>query len=103
MILAGETVFGSIASANRDPRRFVSPDVLDARRDSNPHLGFGHGPHYCLGAPLARLSAEVAVSTLLRPFPHVTLAVGIDRLSWRRSARARGLLRLPVHLHRRGR
>jgi cytochrome P450 len=56
-------------AANRDPRKFVDPEVFDPARDPNPHLGFGHGVHYCLGAGLARLGARVALNTLLDRFP----------------------------------
>ncbi|MBO4258101.1 cytochrome P450 family protein [Streptomyces griseorubiginosus] len=91
---AGETVWVSLASANRDPARFPDPDRLDLARDTSGHLALGHGIHYCLGAPLARAETEIAVAALLERFPVLVLADG--ELRWRRSLRARGLVALPV-------
>ncbi|MFE6612589.1 cytochrome P450 [Amycolatopsis sp. NPDC057786] len=93
---AGDTVMLSLASADRDPGRFADPDVLDPRREDNPHLGFGHGPHYCLGAPLARIEIEVGLAALFDRYSELALAVPHDRLRWRPSFRNRGLLALPV-------
>ncbi|MEU3301048.1 cytochrome P450 [Streptomyces sp. NPDC006678] len=95
-IPAGETVMLSLASANRDPARFPEPDRLDLDRRENGHLALGHGIHYCVGAPLARLETRIAVSTLLRRFPALELDVPRDDLRWRPSMRARGLVALPV-------
>ncbi|MET9539631.1 cytochrome P450 [Streptomyces sp. NPDC006553] len=95
-IPAGETVMLSLASANRDPARFPAPDRLDVDRRDGGHLALGHGIHYCVGAPLARLETQIAVSTLLRRFPHLKLAAARDELRWRPSMRARGLVALPV-------
>ncbi|MFF7191724.1 cytochrome P450 [Streptomyces sp. NPDC008222] len=95
-IPAGETVMLSLASANRDPGRFPDPDRLDLDRREGGHLALGHGIHYCVGAPLARLETQIAVSTLLRRFPALELDVPRDQLRWRPSMRARGLLALPV-------
>ncbi|MGW7544559.1 cytochrome P450 family protein [Streptomyces sp. NPDC054770] len=93
---AGETVLLSLAAAHRDPRRFPEPDRLDIGRDATGHLALGHGIHYCLGAPLARLEAEIALGALLQRFPRLELDVPADRLGWRPSMRTRGLLALPV-------
>lgn len=93
---AGETVLLSLGSANRDPHRFADPDRFELGRDTAGHLALGHGIHYCLGAPLARLETEVAISMLLERFPRLALDVPEDELRWRPSVRARGLLALPV-------
>jgi cytochrome P450 len=93
-----EPVFPMISSANRDPSRFPSPDVLDIDRDTSGHLAFGHGIHYCLGAPLARMEAVIAFSELLSRFPALDLAVPAESLRWRENAFIRGLERLPVRL-----
>ncbi|MEU6947690.1 cytochrome P450 [Streptomyces sp. NPDC046316] len=95
-IPAGETVMLSLAAANRDPDRFPAPDRLDVDRRDGGHLALGHGIHYCVGAPLARLETQIAVSTLLRRFPGLKPAVPCEELRWRPSMRARGLVALPV-------
>ncbi|GIG88360.1 cytochrome P450 family protein [Plantactinospora endophytica] len=93
----GQPVLLSTPAANRDPGRFPHPDVLDLTRADNPHLSFGHGIHYCLGAPLARLEAEIALGGLLHRFPDLTLAVPPDEIRWRPGA-VRRLAALPVLL-----
>ena len=98
-IPAGQIVIAGLSSANRDATRFAEPDALDADRDSGGHVAFGHGIHYCLGAPLARLEAEIAFGALLGRFPEMTLAVPPADLRWRPSTLIRGLERLPVRLH----
>jgi cytochrome P450 len=70
----GELVVGLLGAANRDPERFADPDRLDLARSPNPHFGFGRGIHFCLGAPLARLEAQVAIGELVRRFPEIELA-----------------------------
>ncbi|MGG2460011.1 cytochrome P450 family protein [Streptomyces sp. RGM 3693] len=95
-IPAGESVLLSIASANRDPNRFPDPDRLDPTRDLAGHLALGHGIHYCLGAPLARMEAEVAIGALISRFPGLRLDVPRDEVQHRRTIRARGLISLPV-------
>lgn len=95
---AGETVMLAWASANRDPAHLTDPDSLQLDRVSCPHFSFGHGPHFCLGAALARAEAEIALEALLRRFPDLALAVPGEQLSWRASFRNRGLRELPVIL-----
>ncbi|MFE3547205.1 cytochrome P450 [Streptomyces kronopolitis] len=95
-IPAGDSVLLSIASANRDPARFPAPDVLDRGRDLSGHLAMGHGIHYCLGAPLARMEAVTAIEALLARFPGLRLDVPRGELRHRRSLRSRGLISLPV-------
>jgi cytochrome P450 len=92
----GEMVFAVIASANRDERQFPDPDSLDITREPNKHLSFGLGNHFCLGASLARLEAQVAIGTLLRRIPELRLSITTDRLCWRSSVLLRGLESLPV-------
>ncbi|MEN3609465.1 cytochrome P450 [Plantactinospora sp. ZYX-F-223] len=95
-IPAGATVLLCVAAANRDPERFADPDALDLERPDNAHLTLGHGIHYCVGAPLARLEAQIAIGTVLRRFPKLALAVDPAELAWRPSFRTRGLSSLPV-------
>ncbi|MFD7502884.1 cytochrome P450 [Streptomyces sp. NPDC059850] len=95
-IPAGETVLLSAASAHRDPTRFQDPDALNPHIGRSGHLGLGHGIHYCLGAPLARLETDIALATLLSRFPGLRLEGPREELRWRPSIRARGLISLPV-------
>jgi cytochrome P450 len=97
-IPAREWVLCVTSSANRDPARFTDPDRLDLGRDASGQLAFGHGIHYCLGAPLARLEGEIAFGALLSRFPALSLAVPVDRLRWRPSSLIHGLEVLPVRL-----
>ena len=93
-----EVVLVSLSGANRDPSRYADPERLDLGRDSAGHLAFGHGIHYCLGAPLARLEAEIAFAVLLERFGSMTLAVPPSELRWRPSTLIHGLESLPVRL-----
>lgn len=92
----GDPVLVVLAAADRDPAKFDSPDTLDLARTDNQHLGYGHGIHYCLGAPLARLEAQTALATLLRRLPDLRLAAEPDELRWRGGLIMRGLRTLPV-------
>ncbi|WP_030612472.1 cytochrome P450 family protein [Streptomyces sclerotialus] len=95
-IPAGESVLLSLASANRDPERFPDAAKLDPHRDIFGHLALGHGIHYCLGAPLARMETQTALDALIQRFPGLRPAVPRTELRWRRTIRARGLMSLPV-------
>ena len=92
----GEVVIVSWPAANRDPRRFADPDTFDIRRADSAHIGFAHGIHYCLGAPLARMEAQVAFAALLDRCPVIRLAVPVRDLAWRVTPNVRGLRTLPV-------
>src|SRR5688572_15563842 len=98
VIPAGSVVVAMLAAANRDPRRFPQPDRFDPAREENPHVAFGHGVHFCLGAPLARMELEISLGTLLRRFPDVALACDRADISWRPSALLRGPAKMPVRL-----
>ncbi|HZC99905.1 MAG TPA: cytochrome P450 [Actinomycetes bacterium] len=95
-IAAGEQVIVLVAAANRDPAVFADPDDLDVGRPDNRHLSFSAGMHYCLGAALARLEAEVALGALLRRFPRLELADPEPR--YRDHFVLRGLRSLPLRL-----
>ncbi|MER6916119.1 cytochrome P450 [Streptomyces sp. NPDC000594] len=94
-IPAGGRIWVALLSAHRDEAHFDAPDLFDPGR-APAHLGFGHGAHYCLGAALARLEAEVALTTLARVRPTLELAVRPERLKWWPSFHKRGLEALPV-------
>lgn len=95
-IAEGDPVLVVLAAADRDPARFTEPGTLDLSRTDNQHLGYGHGIHYCLGAPLARLEAQTALATLLRRLPELRLAAEPGDLRWRGGLIMRGLRTLPV-------
>jgi cytochrome P450 len=92
----GELLIAVLGSANRDEARFADPATLDIHRAPNPHLGFGKGIHYCLGAPLARLEGEIALRALIQRFPDLRLAAEPGDLAWRNVPLFRSLVRLPV-------
>jgi pimeloyl-[acyl-carrier protein] synthase len=83
-----------MAAANRDPDRFPDPDRLDITRRDNHHVAFGYGPHYCFGAPLARIEGQVAFEEMIRWFPKWSLKPG--PLVWRTNLGLRGLTSLPI-------
>lgn len=96
-IRRGDPLTVLLGSADRDPERFAAPDELDFAAERNArHLGFGRGSHFCLGAPLARLEAEIALGTLLRRLPGLRLAVPVEELRWRLVPLFRSLVALPV-------
>jgi cytochrome P450 len=93
-IRAGQFVMGGLIAANRDPTHFRDPDRLDITRQPNRPLSFGHGIHYCLGAPLAQLETKIVIATLLRRMPQLQLK--ISKPEWRPSLAVRGLKQLPL-------
>jgi len=97
-IPAGEVLYPSMLAANRDPRPFADPDTFDIRRDAHGHVGFGHGIHFCLGAPLARLEGRIALGRLFDRFPGIRLAAEPGALVYRNSSLIHGPVSLPVHL-----
>jgi cytochrome P450 len=93
-IRKGAVVLAMLGAANRDPAQFPKPNLLDISRRDNHHLAFGSGPHFCLGAPLARLEAQIAIGTLLRRMPKLSLATRAPE--WRNSLELRGLKELQL-------
>ncbi|MYS19257.1 cytochrome P450 [Streptomyces sp. SID4948] len=96
LVPAGQVVTVVLAAGNRDPGRYPAPDTFDIRRDPRGHLAFGHGVHYCLGAPLARMEGRIAITSLLARCPDLTLDAPAAELLWRPSSLIRGVHRLPV-------
>jgi cytochrome P450 len=92
----GQRVYLAIAGANRDPAVFADPDRFDVGRTPNPHLGFGHGRHFCLGAHLARAEARIALGALVERFPRLRLAA--DRVAWASGPIGVGVASLPLEL-----
>ncbi|NGY89158.1 cytochrome P450 [Bacillus megaterium] len=92
----GEPVLVAVGGANRDKKIFENADKLDITRSPNPHLGFGKGKHFCLGAFLARLEAEIAYTTLFTRFPNIRLLE--QEGDWAPNTAHRRLLTLPVSL-----
>ncbi|MFD5368714.1 cytochrome P450 [Streptomyces sp. NPDC127103] len=95
-IPAGRHVLVAIGALDRDPARFPEPDRFDIRRDTRGHLAFGHGIHYCLGAPLARLEGRIALRTLLDRFPGLELDPEGEPWEWLPGLLMRGVRHLPV-------
>ncbi len=97
-IRPGDKVLFWEGSANRDERVFANGMELDIRREPNPHLAFGHGVHFCLGASLAQLEMRVVFAELLAAFPYYELAGPVE---WTRSNRHTGIRHLPLRMWRR--
>lgn len=93
IVRAGSPVLVAVGAANRDALRFTAPGVLDIAREGNQHLGFGHGVHHCLGAPLARLELQEALSALITCFPDLRLAGDV---TWKSEMLVRGPRVMPV-------
>jgi cytochrome P450 PksS len=92
----GEMVLAVLASANRDEQQFENPDKLDITRTNLKHVAFGHGVHYCVGAPLARLEGQIAIQRLVQRLPNLRLNAAPETLRWRPTLTVRGLEALPV-------
>ncbi len=95
-IKKGEMVFIALSSANRDSKEFIEPDSFDITREANNHLAFGKGVHFCLGAPLARLEGELAISALLERLPNLKLSTEKDSIEWRPGIIIRGTKEIPL-------
>ncbi|MBA8825402.1 cytochrome P450 [Saccharopolyspora lacisalsi] len=96
LVRAGEPVVVGVASANRDEEVFSDPERFGLDHEAGPHIGFGHGPHHCLGAQLARMELQVALETLLARLPGLRFAVPEDEVPWKTGMIVRGPLSLPV-------
>jgi pentalenolactone synthase len=95
-IRAGDMVLLDLQSGNLDDRVFPTSEAFEVTREPNPHLTFGHGPHYCIGAPLARIELQALFGTLFRRFPTLRLAVPVEALHSRSHLLTGGLAELPV-------
>jgi cytochrome P450 len=91
---AGDFVLQVLAAANRDPEQFPEPDQFDITRQPNRHVAFGMGIHFCLGAPLARIEAPIAIGAVLERWPNLRLAT--NAVEWQRHGLLRALTSLPV-------
>ena len=96
LIRRGQTVLPLVTAANRDPSVYPDPETFDPDRAGQPHLTFGHGPHFCLGANLAKLELERALTALTKRLPGLALAVPAADVSWRTGGLVNGPERLPV-------
>lgn len=96
LVRAGEPVLCSRSSANRDEKVFSRAGELDFGRDPNPHVAFGYGPHFCLGANLARMELQVALGTILSQLPDLRIAVPEESLAWHDKTIMRGLAAFPI-------
>jgi cytochrome P450 PksS len=92
----GEIVLPSLLAANRDPAIFENPNTFDITRDPNPHIAFGAGVHFCLGAPLARMEATIAFKHLIERLPNLRLNTPVEMLQWNSSLLIHGMKKLPV-------
>lgn len=98
VIPRGDAVLPVLLAANRDPNHFDKPHAFDIRRDPNPHIAFGMGIHYCVGAPLARMEGQIAINALLARFPHIDLNIDPAALRWNEGFLLHGMKALPVRL-----
>jgi cytochrome P450 len=93
----GQHVMLMLGAANRDPLKFIHPDHLDISRQENKHLAFGHNIHYCIGAALARLETQIAITTVLQRMPNIRIEqIESMPLKWQENLSFHGLKSLPV-------
>lgn len=97
-IQRGDVMIVSLNAANHAPEKFEDPDRFDVTREKSPHMAFGMGIHFCLGAPLARLEGEIAITSLLARFDELKLSVDESELSWRPGMIVRGVKEIPIVL-----
>lgn len=97
-IQQGDIVLPSLLAANRDPHIFDHPNTFDIQRTPNKHIAFGHGIHFCLGAPLARMEGTIAIKSLLARYPHIQQDIATEKLIWNESLLLHGMKALPVRL-----
>jgi cytochrome P450 len=95
----GEILALSLSSAHRDDDRFPDGNALDLDRKPNGVLGFGHGPHFCIGQPLAKIQTEIALTKLFTRYPHMTMLTPSHELRWESSTLLRGPITLPIALN----
>ncbi|PFJ17201.1 cytochrome P450 [Bacillus cereus] len=96
MIQKDDMIIIALASANRDETVFEKPEVFDITRENNRHIAFGHGSHFCLGAPLARLEAKIAISTLFNRMPELQIKGDREKIKWQGNYLMRSLEELPL-------
>lgn len=95
-IQKGDMVIIALASANRDETVFENPETFDITRENNRHIAFGHGSHFCLGAPLARLEAKIAITTLFKRMPELQIKGDREDIKWQGNYLMRSLEELPL-------
>ncbi|MBH0346316.1 cytochrome P450 [Bacillus pacificus] len=95
-IQKGDMVIIALASANRDETVFENPEIFDITRENNRHIAFGHGSHFCLGAPLARLEAKIAITTLFNRMPKLQIKGNREDIKWQGNYLMRSLEELPL-------
>ncbi|AEA16288.1 MULTISPECIES: cytochrome P450 family protein [Bacillus] len=95
-IQKGDMVIIALASANRDETVFENPEIFDITRENNRHIAFGHGSHFCLGAPLARLEAKIAITTLFNRMPELKIKGNREEIKWQGNYLMRSLEELPL-------
>ncbi|MFJ5772725.1 cytochrome P450 [Streptomyces sp. NPDC093094] len=96
LVRTGDPVLPALHAANRDPEVFADPETIDFTRSPNPHVTFGHGPHHCIGAQLARMELQESLTALLSRLPELRLARGPQGVEWKFGVIVRGPSRMPI-------